>query len=64
MPHSRTAQFKYCPHEGRSERREGERGGGGGLEEFMTVQTQTFSFFGKFVTRGRGVRKSRFFCVK
>jgi len=28
--------------------------------EFVTVQTQNFSFFGKFVT-GEGVRKSRFF---
>jgi len=29
-------------------------GEGGGLEEFVTVQTQNFSFFGKFVRRGGG----------
>jgi len=35
---------------------------GGGVEEFPTNQTQNFSFFGKFVTRGgRGARKSHFF---
>jgi len=34
--------------------------GGRGVEEFVTVQTKFFSLFGKFVTRGRGVPKSRF----
>jgi len=28
--------------------------GGRGVEEFVTVQTQKFSFFGKFVTRVGG----------
>jgi len=28
--------------------------GGRGVEEFVTVQTQNFSFFGKFVTMGGG----------
>jgi len=37
---------------------------GGRGEEFVTVQTQNFSFFGKFVTRGGGggLKKS-FVCV-
>jgi len=37
-------------------------GGGGGLGEFVTVQIQNFSFFGKFVTRGGGVKKVVFLC--
>jgi len=38
--------------------------GGGGLEEFVTVQTKNFSFLGKFVTRGGEVgSKKSFFCV-
>jgi len=37
------------------------RGGGAG-GEFVTVQIQNFSFFGKFVTRGEGgVEKVVFF---
>jgi len=37
-------------------------GGEGGVGEFVTVQIQNFSFFGKFVTSGGGrrLRKSRF----
>jgi len=35
--------------------------GGGGVGEFVTVQIQNFSFFGKLVTKGGGGRKSRFF---
>jgi len=35
--------------------------GGGGVGEFVTVQTQNFSFFGKFVTRGGGGSKKSFF---
>jgi len=38
--------------------------GRGGVEEFVTVQTQNFSFFGKFVTRGEGGRKSRGFFLR
>jgi len=38
-------------------------GGGEGVDEFVTVQTKNFSFFGKFVTRGEGVSKKSFFCV-
>jgi len=30
---------------------------GEGVEELVTAQTQNFSFFGKFVTKGGGVKK-------
>jgi len=34
---------------------------GGGVEEFVPVQTQEISFYRKFVTRGsKGGQKSRF----